>query len=167
MSIIAASWAAVRPGPMSDRGPGCVKTCPSQGRLELFSQSPSSDRSCQCNWFLHRRNRDGNSTRRLGVGVFTQPGSKGEILMISKACPLSPLKSGHRISAFMSTGPLAPEQPVHQPAVQPARRFRPHRRSRRRRPAGGACGRGSIDRQVCLRRCLHEARQQAARLRTR
>src|ERR1700688_4008576 len=43
---------------------GCVKTCPSQGRLESFSQLPSSDRSCQCNWFLHRRNRDGNSTRR-------------------------------------------------------------------------------------------------------
>ncbi|SRR6266849_6792737 len=64
---------------MSELGPGCVKTCPSQGRPELFSQLPSSDRSCQCNWFLHRRNRDGNSTCRSGVGVFTQPGSKADL----------------------------------------------------------------------------------------
>ena len=167
MSIIAASWAAVRRGTNVRFGSRLCENVPSQGRLELFSQLPSSDRSCQCNWFLHRRNRDGNSTRRLGVGVFKQPWSKGEILMISKACPLSPLKSGHRISAFMSTGPLAPEQPVHQPAVQSARRFRAHRRSRRRRSAGSACRRRSIDRQACLRRGLHEARQQAAGLRTR
>src|ERR1700716_532921 len=59
--------------------PGCVKTCTSQGCPELFSQLPSSDRSCQCNWFLHRRNRDGNSTRKLGVGVFTQPGPRSDV----------------------------------------------------------------------------------------
>jgi len=32
-----------------------------------------SDRSCQCNWLLHRRNRDKNSTRKLGVRVFNKP----------------------------------------------------------------------------------------------
>src|SRR5207248_3025564 len=31
--------------------PGCVKTRLSQGRAELFSQLPSPNRSCQCNWF--------------------------------------------------------------------------------------------------------------------
>src|SRR5882762_4312828 len=29
-------------------GPGCVKTCTSLECPELFSQLPSSDRSCQC-----------------------------------------------------------------------------------------------------------------------
>jgi hypothetical protein len=52
--------------------PGCVKTRSSQGCAELFSQLPSFDRSCQCNWFSRRRNRDGNSTRKLNVRVFTQ-----------------------------------------------------------------------------------------------
>jgi len=28
--------------------PGCVKTRLNEGRAELFSQLPSSDRSCQC-----------------------------------------------------------------------------------------------------------------------
>src|SRR5204863_9147772 len=31
--------------------PGCVKTRLSQRRAELFSQLPSPNRSCQCNWF--------------------------------------------------------------------------------------------------------------------
>jgi hypothetical protein len=44
-----------------------VKTRLNEGRAELFSQLPSSDRSCRCIWFLHRRNRDGNSTRKLDV----------------------------------------------------------------------------------------------------
>jgi hypothetical protein len=52
---------------------GCVKTRSSQGCTELFSQWPSSDRSYRCNWFPHRRNRDGNSTGKLNVRVFTQP----------------------------------------------------------------------------------------------
>jgi hypothetical protein len=58
---------------------GCVKTRSSQGCAELFSQSPSSDRSCQCNWIPHRRNRDGNSTRKFNVRVFTQPGPDPEV----------------------------------------------------------------------------------------
>jgi hypothetical protein len=62
-------------GPMSASGPGCVKTRSNQGCTELFSQLPSSGRSYQCNWFPHRRNRDGNSTPKLNIGVFTQPGS--------------------------------------------------------------------------------------------
>src|SRR6202790_5242555 len=70
-------------------GPGCVKTRSSQGCTELFSQSPSSDRSCQCNWFPHRRNRDGNSTRKLNVRVFTQPRSKTEVAAESVCHPTS------------------------------------------------------------------------------
>jgi hypothetical protein len=54
---------------------GCVKTRLGEGRAELFSQLPSSERSYQYNRLLHRRNRDGSSKRKLGVGVFTQPGS--------------------------------------------------------------------------------------------
>jgi hypothetical protein len=60
---------------MSAWSRGCAKTRSSQRCTELFSQLPSSDRSCQRNWFPHRRNRDGNSTRKLNVGVFTQPRS--------------------------------------------------------------------------------------------
>src|ERR1035437_361183 len=53
--------------------PGCVKTCLSQGCSELFSQFPSLDRTGKCNWFSHRQNREGISTRKLNVRVFTQP----------------------------------------------------------------------------------------------
>src|ERR1019366_10303039 len=55
--------------------PGCVKTCWSQGCAELLSQFPSLDRAGKCNWFSHRQNREGISTRKLNVRVFTQPGS--------------------------------------------------------------------------------------------
>ena len=48
-------------------------------RRIIFSILPSYDRNCQCNWFPHRRNRDGNSTRKLNVRVFTQPRSKTEV----------------------------------------------------------------------------------------
>src|SRR5450759_1663984 len=54
--------------------PGCVKTCLSQECAELFSQFPSLDRTGKCNWFSHRQNREGISTRKLNVRVFTQPG---------------------------------------------------------------------------------------------
>jgi hypothetical protein len=40
------------------------------------------------NRLLHRRNRDGSSTRKLAIGVFTQPGSKPEKLNESKCFPL-------------------------------------------------------------------------------
>src|SRR5471032_1850567 len=61
---------------MSGWGPGCVKTRLGEGCAELFSQLASSERSCQYNRLPHRRNRDGSSTRKLDIGVFTQPGSK-------------------------------------------------------------------------------------------
>jgi len=64
---------------MSAPGRGCVETRSSQGCAEWFSQLPSSYRGCQCNWLPHRRNRDGNSTCKLGVRVFTQPGSNSEV----------------------------------------------------------------------------------------
>jgi hypothetical protein len=62
-----------------ENDPGCVKTRLGEGRAELFSQLPSSESSYQYNRLLHRRNRDGSSTRKLGVGVFTQPGPKPAI----------------------------------------------------------------------------------------
>src|ERR1035437_1455151 len=65
-------WAQI----MSAKGPGCVKTCLSQGCAELFSQFPSLDRTGKCNWFSHRQNREGISTRKLNARVFTQPGSR-------------------------------------------------------------------------------------------
>src|ERR1700688_308170 len=54
--------------------PARVKTRLGEGRAELFSQLPSSESGYQYNRLLHRRNRDGSSTRKLRVGVFTQPG---------------------------------------------------------------------------------------------
>src|SRR3977135_605277 len=63
----------------SARGPGRVKTCLGEGCAELFSQLPSSERSCQYNRLPHRRNRDGSSPRKLGIRVFTQPGSKADL----------------------------------------------------------------------------------------
>src|ERR1035437_2645130 len=60
----------------SASGPGCTKTCLSQGCAELLSQFPSLDRAGKCNWFSHRQNREGISKRKLNVRVFTQPGSK-------------------------------------------------------------------------------------------
>jgi len=62
-------------GRMSELGPGCVKTRLGKGCAELFSQLLPSERSCQHNRLPHRRNRDGSSTRKLEIGVFTQPGS--------------------------------------------------------------------------------------------
>ena len=56
-------------------GPARVKTRLGEACTELFSQLPSSERSCQYNRLPHRRNRDGSSTRKLENGVFTQPGS--------------------------------------------------------------------------------------------
>ena len=58
---------------------GCVKTRLRDRCAELFSQLPSSERGCQCNRFRYRRNRDGNSTRKLRIGVFTQSGPRTEV----------------------------------------------------------------------------------------
>src|ERR1035441_5732836 len=59
--------------------PGCVKTRLGEGCAELFSQLPSSERSCQYNRLPHRRNRDGSSTRKLDIGVFTQLGHQPDM----------------------------------------------------------------------------------------
>jgi hypothetical protein len=64
---------------MSVQGPGCVKTFLREGCAELFSQLPSSGRSCRYNRLPHRRNRDRSSTRKFGIGVFTQPGSSTDL----------------------------------------------------------------------------------------
>src|SRR6266481_8351725 len=53
--------------------PGCVKTCTSQECAELFSLSSSLSSGRKHFWFSNLRNRDGISTRRLNVGVFTRP----------------------------------------------------------------------------------------------
>src|ERR1700682_109031 len=59
--------------------PGCVKTCTSQECAELFSLSSSLSSGRKHFWFSNLRNRDGISTRRLNVGVFTQPRPKTDI----------------------------------------------------------------------------------------
>src|SRR5712675_1608178 len=59
---------------MSESDPGCVKTCTSQERAKLFSLLPLPDSVCQYCCFPNRQNRDGISTRKLNVGVFTSPG---------------------------------------------------------------------------------------------
>src|ERR1039458_9663427 len=61
---------------MSELGRGCVKTCTGKECAELFSLLASPDSDRQRYWFSNRRNRDGISTRKFCVGVFTQPGSK-------------------------------------------------------------------------------------------
>src|SRR5260370_31216537 len=50
-----------------------AKTCTSQESAELFSLSSSLSSGRKHFWFSNLRNRDGISTRRLNVGVFTQP----------------------------------------------------------------------------------------------
>src|SRR2546429_7911463 len=74
---------------------GCVKTRLGKGCAELFSQLLPSERSCQHNRLPHRRNRDGSSTRKLEIGVFTQPGSKGDMRPRPDQVCVIP-KSGHR-----------------------------------------------------------------------
>src|ERR1700687_3093449 len=59
--------------------PGCVKTCTSQECAELFSQSSSLSSGRKHFWFSNFRNRDGISTRRLNVGVFTRPRPTADI----------------------------------------------------------------------------------------
>jgi hypothetical protein len=68
---------------MTASGPGCVKTRTRGECAELFSLSSSFDDDRQSGSFLIRRNRDKLSTRKFGVGVFTQPGSKTDFAEIS------------------------------------------------------------------------------------
>jgi hypothetical protein len=64
---------------MSASDPGCVKTRLSQGRSELFPQLRPASSTYQCDWFPQRPNRDGNSTRKFSVRVFTQPGPDSDM----------------------------------------------------------------------------------------
>jgi hypothetical protein len=84
---------------MSGSGLGCVKTCASRERAELFSPFSSFDCDCQCCSFPIQRNRDKRSTRKFAIGVFTQPGSFPDIGSLDKEVRFTPktrLKSGHR-----------------------------------------------------------------------
>jgi hypothetical protein len=56
-----------------------VKTRTSQRCPELFSQLSSSDRSCQCISFYIDEIEMEILHAKLGVGVFTQPGSKTDL----------------------------------------------------------------------------------------
>src|SRR5712672_1489583 len=70
---------------------GCVKTCTSGECAELFSLFSSFDGDCQSGSFVIQRNRETNFLRassKFDVGVFTQPGSKTEILAASRCFPL-------------------------------------------------------------------------------
>src|SRR3982074_2498061 len=58
----------------SAQGAGLALVVLASGCAELFSQLPSSERSCQYNRLPYRRDRDGRSTRKLGIGVFIHPG---------------------------------------------------------------------------------------------
>jgi hypothetical protein len=75
---------------MSAPGPGCVKTSTSRERAELFSLFAFFDGARQRCSFLIQLIRGKRSTRKSDFGVFTQPGSKGEILAASKYRPLLP-----------------------------------------------------------------------------
>src|SRR5260370_4789672 len=72
---------------MSHFDPGCVKTCTSQVSAELFSLSSSLSSGRKHFWFSNLRNRDGISTRRLNIGVFTRPrpvsdiGPRGSLIL--------------------------------------------------------------------------------------
>ena len=64
---------------MSEKGPGCVKTCASGEVAELFSSFPSLGDLCQiCSSPIHR-NREKASMHESDAGVFTQPGSNSEV----------------------------------------------------------------------------------------
>src|SRR6266403_1320872 len=62
--------------------PGCVKTCTSQECAALFSLSSSLSSGRKHFWFSNLRNRDGISTRRLNVGVFTRPRPNSDIRLL-------------------------------------------------------------------------------------
>src|SRR5260370_13440250 len=66
-------------GSISPLDPGWVKTCTSQERAELFSLSSSLSGGRKHFWFSNLRNRDGISTRRLNVGVFTRSRPEADI----------------------------------------------------------------------------------------
>src|ERR1017187_8239777 len=87
---------------MSVLGLGCVKTCTGKECAELFSLLASPDSGRQRYWFSNRQNRDGISTRKFCVGVFTQPGSKTVLTALKRHFRSTP-NNGHQ-----QTGPVGP-----------------------------------------------------------
>src|SRR5258705_11923443 len=77
--LTASKQTSRRKAATSGLDPGCVKTCTSQECAELFSLSSSLGSGRKHFWFSNLRNRDGISTRRLNVGVFTRPRPKAEV----------------------------------------------------------------------------------------
>jgi hypothetical protein len=71
-----------------------VKTSTRGEVAELFSLFSSFDGACQSGSFLIQRNRDKRSTRKLDVGVFTQPGSKADLVVAKSNFRFTP-HSGH------------------------------------------------------------------------
>ena len=107
--------------PMSALRLGCVKTCASRERAELFSPFSSFDCDCQCCSFPIQRNRDKISTCKFDVGVFTQAGSKTEVTLLprqvrstlrsirrqtTRACPKS-ATSGRRRRGWSCKSPAS------------------------------------------------------------
>src|ERR1700732_5395960 len=73
-----------RHGKIDANDPGWVKTCTSQECAELFSLSSSLSSGRKHFWFTNLRNRDGISTRRLNIGVFTRPRPEADSRRIVK-----------------------------------------------------------------------------------
>ena len=111
--------------PMSPMGPGCVKTCTRGERAELFSLFSSSDGDWQIASSLIERNRDKLSTRKFGVGVFTQPGSKTEVAALERHVR-STLHNRHRLTAppcpFRARNGLTQSPHVNEQTASAARR---------------------------------------------
>src|SRR5450759_1900930 len=74
---------------------GCVKTRKHGDSAESFSLFSSFDGACQSGSFLIQHNRDKFSTRKLDVGVFTQPRSKPEVATLERHVRSTP-RSRHR-----------------------------------------------------------------------
>src|SRR5260221_6328731 len=97
--------------------PGCVKTCTSQECAKLFSLSSSLSSGRKHFWFSHLRNREGVSTRRLNVGVFTRPRPKAQVgpgKWCARSCPIPVIHAvpDIRQSSNRRTGRLAVEGPI-------------------------------------------------------
>src|SRR6266446_6674075 len=63
--------------------PGRVKTRSGKGGAESFSQLPSSESSCQHKPTLTSTKSRWSSTRKLAIGVFTQPGPIADFIASS------------------------------------------------------------------------------------
>src|SRR5258707_13250816 len=97
---------------MSEMGPGRVKTPMFNLRVEIPSRFRKFENQKCLRPPLREDDRENNSAHSWLVHVFTQPGSKGEILTRSRCFPLYPRKRTHVGHRAMSekcqwTKPLA------------------------------------------------------------